>query len=167
MRIRDEFTEFAQHERASTETHAECVRKDITRFREGLTELAENIGHWAKGTGIVVYCEDVALFDDTVTQFRENHADGCYSTPVISIKNTGKSAVVKAEWLYGFGITGCASLNISGSHRHSKQIRYFLYMHIREQKSDGWTIVRDNQLRHHAEPLTEKSFFHATGLLIM
>ncbi|KKW49276.1 hypothetical protein XB02_18975 [Pantoea ananatis] len=166
MQIRDAFFESMNKKDGPEEIHAERVRKDIAAFRTGLAELTENIGRWMQGTGIKTAFTETTLYDDTVTQFPENRADGSYVVPRLSLTKGKKIAVIKAEWLYGFGVTGCVSLTTLAPRRLPQHAGFLIYMRTSEQQKAGWTIVRDNMLRQNASLLTEENFTDAVKLIL-
>lgn len=166
MNIRDAFFENLSRKDGSEEMHAERVRKDIAAFRTGLAELTKNIGRWMQGSGIKAAFTETTLYDDTVTQFPENQADGSYVVPLVRLIKGKRIAEVKAEWLYGLGTTGCVSLGISAPRRLPHHAGFLIYMRTREQQKAGWTIVRDNMLRHNASLLTEENFMDAVKLIM-
>lgn len=89
-----------------------------------------------QGSGIKAAFTETTLCDDNVTQFPENRADGSYAVPQVSLMK-GKVAVVKTEWLYGFGVTGCVSLSIPARFGLPQHAGFLIYMHTYEQQKTG------------------------------
>ena len=165
MSAKDDFLKKLKDTSNSGEAHAERVRQDIAIFRTRLSELAAQITLWLRDSGVEVVETENLLGDESVRIYPGSKDDCLYKTRGLKLKNSEKTAVLEAQWLYGAGVTGCATLIITNPYRAPSKTKFDLYMYTDGQPEEGWMIKRDHMPVNYAKLLTEEIFFGAIEAL--
>lgn len=159
MSAKDKFFKKVQENNEAQQSNEERTKEDVKAFCVAVSELTTQVKKWLDGSGVQVIVTEISLHDDTVTPI--NLQLGRYDIASAKLQNGTKTAVLRPEWLYGFGVTGCVSLTIDTS----RQQKYTLFMKTGNQQQKGWTLTRDGQKSPEGVMLTEETFFEAIDAL--
>lgn len=148
------------------ELQTQHILKDIEFFREKMRNLSNDIIFWLAGTGVNVIRSEFSLNDSTIARYASSKKLGCYTTARLIMTSDILTAVFKADFLYGYGATGCASLSlmIGKPGEIINKRRFNIYMRVQAEQQSGWKIVPEHQLLKNAVPLDKDALFSAMGL---
>ncbi|AGO56586.1 hypothetical protein SOD_c36280 [Serratia plymuthica 4Rx13] len=106
MSAKDEFLKAVNQNSARAEELREIESRDISNYQRAYRELAKDMLPWVSNTPLKLAIVEKQYFDDTCKQqFPFHH---------ITIANGSKKITIEPEGLYWVGVSGVASITVSG-----------------------------------------------------
>jgi len=165
MSAKDSFIKQVQRNKDAENSHVEQVSAEINIFRSRMCELARDVEQWLYDIDIQVIVTNVSLNDETIPSALRDKVNCRYDIPLIKLQNGRKSALLKAEGLYGRGTKGHVSLTITDPDRAPSHSKFSLFMSTSGLINEGWKISPYGQNCSEDMFLTEESFFSAIKAL--